>query len=130
MPLNDGVQSDASLGELELSSLLVRQIAFRLLNRFVQLVAQIFLNKINERADSLRMECLGFDAVQHVHHFLSAKEGQVMPTLQLEINPIRNREDLIHGSHFGSGPKSGRNDVTNHFGVKRVTGQANARVAE
>src|ERR1700685_3771961 len=90
-------QFDFAMEKTEHRTLSVRERHLDPLNGLMQLVSKIVLHKVKQGVQLLWFEGLSGNALEHRESFGRAQEREMMPALQLEIDPRGNREQFAAG---------------------------------
>ena len=84
------VQVQTTVAKVELRLGLSRQFELDLLDGLVQLIAEVLVDKCDEGFNLLGFQRADAGALQDFSNVIGAQEGEIVPALEVGINPCRN----------------------------------------
>ena len=115
-----GANVDGAVAEVEVGFGLGGQQALGVLDRFVEAVAEIVVDQIVERLQLFGLFGLTGERAEEVERFVGLQERQVVPALQVRVEPDRDGEALFAGAEPGPVAEFGADDVADEAGIERV----------
>ena len=115
-----GADVDMAVAEVEIGFGLGRQQSRGVLHRFVEAVAEIVVHQIVERLQRFRLFGPAGEGAEEVERFVGLQERQVVPALQVGVEPDGDVEVLFSGAEPGAEAEFGADDVADEAGVERV----------
>lgn len=109
----------------------MREIDFQPLNGLMQLVAEVFVDQVDEGFNLFRFERVGASTFENLIDIARLEKRQVMPALEVGVDPGGNGgKQLVERAGEGVGPERRRDEFANDASVEGIPCQTEAAVAE
>ena len=89
----------------------------------MQMKPEVFFYEVNECRHLFRFQRLSVNPLQHFEHISRTQEREMMPTLELDVNPAWHGQNFAKRPQLRVGAQSWRNEVSDDLRIERISGQ-------